>query len=249
MFVTTHRHPSRHWNRSPRDGESLSLWLGGSDDTARPFTPGTPYPDVVFGWRKTPVLSAETLQESAKSSGKGRPTPKRKEAERRNRMPLGSGRTATVRPDASKAERKAAKEAQRQAAQEERMRTREALYTGDEAHLPARDKGPARRFARDYVDARRGIGEYFLPLAIAILLISLVPIPVVQQVGMMTIWTAGLLAFGDAILLRGRVNRLARDRFGAEAASGVGFYAMMRSLQVRRTRLPRPQVKRGEFPS
>jgi hypothetical protein len=132
--------------------------------------------------------------------------------------------------------------------QEERMRTREALLTGDEANLPARDQGPARRFARDYVDARRGIGEYFLPLAMAILLITLVPVPVVQQVGLMTIWTAGLFSFGDAILLRGRVNRLTRDRFGTAESSGAGFYAMTRSLQIRRFRLPRPKVERGEFP-
>lgn len=204
----------------------------------------------MFGRQKTPVLSAETLQESPKAPGKGRPTPKRKEAEQRNRTPLGSGRTpGTVKPGASKDERKAAKEARRKIAQEERMKTREALQTGDEAHLPARDKGPARRFARDYVDARRGIGEYFLPLVMTILLVSLIPIPVVQQIGLMSIWTAGIFSFGDGILLRRKVNRLTREKFGAEVSSGAGFYAMMRSLQIRRTRLPRPQVKRGEFPS
>jgi hypothetical protein len=203
----------------------------------------------VFGRQKTPALSTETMTEAPKASGKGRPTPKRKDVEQRNRAPLGSGKApGTAKSGASKAERKAARQARRQTMQEERMKTRAALLSGDEEHLPARDRGPARRFARDYVDARRGIGEYFLPLAMAVLLISLVPIPLVQQFGLLGIWAAGLVAFGDAILLRRKVNQLTREKFGSEAASGAGFYAMMRSLQIRRYRLPRPQVKRGEFP-
>ena len=40
-------------------------------------------------------------------------------------------------------------------------------------------------------------------------------------------------------------------KFGYEAAStkGNGMYAAMRAFQMRRSRMPRPQVKRGEYPA
>jgi hypothetical protein len=53
----------------------------------------------------------------------------------------------------------------------------------------------------------------------------------------------------DSFLLRRRVQRLADERFGEKAASGTGTYALMRALQFRRGRLPKPQVQRGEFPN
>ena len=53
-------------------------------------------------------------------------------------------------------------------------RQREAMASGDERYLPARDKGPVRRFARDYVDSRFRVAEFFLPLAVVILVLSMV---------------------------------------------------------------------------
>ena len=47
---------------------------------------------------------------------------------------------------------------------------RASLASGDDRYLPARDKGPVRAFARDYVDSRRTVGEYMLPLVIVFLL-------------------------------------------------------------------------------
>lgn len=41
-------------------------------------------------------------------------------------------------------------------------RQREAMASGDERYLPVRDKGPVRRFARDYVDSRWCVAEFFL---------------------------------------------------------------------------------------
>ncbi|MDQ1288804.1 MAG: hypothetical protein QG622_2370, partial [Actinomycetota bacterium] len=37
-------------------------------------------------------------------------------------------------------------------------------------------------------------------------------------------------------------------KFGDDQARGAGGYAMMRALQLRRTRLPHPMVERGQFP-
>ena len=45
------------------------------------------------------------------------------------------------------------------------------MRTGDERYLPARDKGPVKRYIRDYVDARFSLGEAFMPLSILLIVI------------------------------------------------------------------------------
>jgi len=191
----------------------------------------------------------EEQERALRPEGKGRPTPRRREAEQRNRRPLvGGGRGPALRPGASRAERKAARKERRRVAREERLRSRQALLTGDEAHLPPRDQGPARRFARNYVDARRNLGEYFMPFALVVLFLSLIRIPLLQLAGLLLLYGTGIAVAIDCYLLRRRVNRLAVERFGARQAKGAGTYAMTRALQLRRSRLPRAQVERGRFP-
>jgi len=206
---------------------------------------GCPYAGSVFGRTKTQATSAPVQPGVVKAGGKGRPTPSRKSAEARNRHPLGSGPVA--RPGASKEERKAVRAAQREVMNAERARSRAALVTGDERYLPARDKGPARRFARDYVDARRSLGEYFLPFAVVVLILSVVPVPILRLLSIILLYSVVLAVAVDAFLLRRRITKLTVAKFGA-SATGAGGYAMMRSLQMRRTRMPRPQVPRGQFP-
>lgn len=182
-----------------------------------------------------------------KPGGKGRATPSRREAELRNRKPLVGA--PAIAPGASKAERKAAKAAATARNREERARQREALATGDEKHLPARDKGPARRFTRDYVDARRNMGELFLPVALVSVILSLASVPALKVISLLMLYALVIAIVIDAVLMRRRVIRLVTAKFGASSASGVGGYAVMRSLQIRRSRLPRPQVARGEHPT
>jgi hypothetical protein len=203
------------------------------------------YAGTVFGRTKTQQVDPAIEPAVVKVGGKGRPTPSRKAAEARNRHPLGSGPVA--RPGASKEERKAVRAAQREVMNAERARSREAMLTGDERYLPARDKGPARRFARDYVDARRSLGEYFLPFAVVVLILSIVPIPSLRLLSIVLLYSVVLAVGVDAYLLRRRVTKLTAAKF-ADKAGGAGGYAMMRSLQMRRTRMPRPQVQRGQFP-
>jgi Protein of unknown function (DUF3043) len=186
------------------------------------------------------------VQATTKTGGKGRPTPSRREAEARNRHPVVG--TPQLRADASKEERKAARLARKQAMAADRVKAREAMITGDERYLPARDRGPARRFARDYVDARRSLGEYLLPMAVIVLALSLVNIPILKLASLLALYTAVLAITIDAFLLRRRVARLAAEKFGDDKIKGVAGYAMMRALQMRRTRMPRPQVERGEYP-
>ena len=187
---------------------------------------------------------AAAAVEEVRVGGKGRPTPKRREVEQRNRRPIVG---ASPAPGASKAERKAARAAQRDALRAERARTRQALITGDERNLPLRDRGPAKRFARDYVDGRHNVGEYFLPVALIAVILSLLPLGQLSLLSLLLIYGTGLLVAVDCYMLRRRVQRAADERFGATVAHGSGTYAMMRALQLRRSRLPRPQVSRGSL--
>jgi hypothetical protein len=206
----------------------------------------------VFGRRNSteaePTGTVGSDAAAKAAAGKGRPTPKRREAEQRNRQPLvGAPRLPA---NATKEERKAAREAQRQAASAERVKSREALLTGDERHLPAQHRGPARKWARDYVDARRNLGDYLFPVAIVVLGAGLVPVPAIRPYALLAVpllYLYLVLVLVDAYLLSRRLNRQTYERFGAQSA-GVGRYGALRSMQIRRFRLPRPQVARGQYP-
>lgn len=104
------------------------------------------------------------------SSGKGRPTPSRKEAE--------AARKQNIRfPKDPKAAKAAAKERDR----ESRMRQREGMRSGDPRYLPARDQGAARAFARDYVDSRFTMAEIFIFVAVLVLVLGFIKQPLIQQ--------------------------------------------------------------------
>jgi len=182
---------------------------------------------------------------AAKPVGKGRPTPTRREAEARNKRPLVG---PALPANASKEQRKAARRAAREQLNAERALQRQALITGDDRHLPPRDKGPARRWTRDYVDARRSVGEYFLPVALVVLGMSLIRIPIFQLASLIALYGMLLLVIVDSFLAARRIKRETFARFG-DQAQGCSRYGVMRMLQLRRTRMPRPQVPRGQFPT
>jgi hypothetical protein len=182
-----------------------------------------------------------------KQGGKGRPTPRRREAEQRNRHPVVG--TPRLAPNATKEERKAARATQREALAAERAKSREAMVTGDERYLPAQHRGPARRWARDYVDSRWNVGELLLPTALVVLLMGLVPrLQVVSFFLVPALYVFALVVVVNGWFMARRINRIAVERFG-ESARGVGRYAALRSAQVRRFRMPKPMVKRGQSPS
>ncbi|MEU4271198.1 DUF3043 domain-containing protein [Streptomyces sp. NPDC026092] len=168
---------------------------------------------------------------------KGRPTPKRSEAQTQRR------RAATVPTD-----RKEAAKRQREARRSDLARQREALASGDERYLPARDKGPVRRFVRDFVDSRFAIAEFFLPMAVVILVLSMVRVPVLQNVSLLLWLGVIVMIVIDSIGIWLRLKKQLGERFPNEPKRGAVAYGLMRTLQMRRLRLPKPQVKRGERP-
>ncbi|HZF87329.1 DUF3043 domain-containing protein [Streptomyces sp.] len=168
---------------------------------------------------------------------KGRPTPKRSEAQSQRRS---VANTQMTRKEAAKRQRE-----ERRAALE---RQRQALAGGDERYLPARDKGPVRRFARDFVDSRFNIAEFFLPMAVVILVLSMVRVPALQNIALLLWLVVIVLIVLDSFVTGFRLKKRLAERFPDDNKRGAVAYALMRSLQMRRLRLPKPQVKRGERP-
>jgi len=196
----------------------------------------------VFRRRSTPDAAApadpgETAEEALERLGqetKGRPTPKRKEAEAARKQRL------TPPKDRKEAARRL-----KQKRYEERMRTQLALKTGDEAHLPPRDRGKVRRFVRDLVDSRRSVAEYLLPLLLVILLLSLFRSPVAAY-AQLVVWLGTILGtVVDTLYVIARIRRELSRRFPGESTRGAVPYGVLRSSQLRRFRLPKPQVARG----
>lgn len=172
-------------------------------------------------------MDSDTPQNTPES--KGRPTPKRKDAQAKRVV-------NSMAPAANKAERAQQKELVRQ----QRAATRAAYMRGDENALPARDRGPARRYVRDLVDSRRSIGEYFLPLLVLVLLIS--RIAPLQAVAVILMYFIMFSAIADWLVLSRRVKREVGAKFPDAPTRGLGMYAWSRSTQLRRLRAPKTQV-------
>lgn len=183
------------------------------------------------------ALVTDSKQTRDPQAPKGRPTPKRSVAQGQRRSVANTPTTRKEAAKRSRDERRAAMEKQRQ-----------ALATGDERYLPARDKGPVRRFARDYVDSRFHIAEFFLPLAVIILIMSALPQASLKNISLLLWLFVIVLIVVDSISLGFRLKKQLRERFPDANTKGAVAYALMRTLQMRRLRLPKPQVKRGERP-
>lgn len=169
-----------------------------------------------------------------KPGGKGRPTPKRRDREQRRRTPVTAPAT-----------RKEAYAGRRERLRTERAEMRTALRTGDERNLPPRDAGPARRLARDLVDARRSVAGLFMPLAFVAILLSSVRIAAVQLAADVFVLGALVAVFVDSWWLGRMVRQRVVERFGDKEAHGIRMYAVMRASTIRRMRLPPPKVERG----
>ncbi|WP_431044828.1 DUF3043 domain-containing protein [Streptomyces sp. P1-3] len=183
------------------------------------------------------VTADQPQQPRNPQAPKGRPTPKRSEAQSQRRS---LAKTPSNRKDAARR--------QREARRADLARQREALAGGDERYLPLRDKGPVRRFARDFVDSRFVVAEFFLPLAVIILVLSMVQAGAMQSYVLLLWMLVILLIVINSFVLAFQLKRALRKRFPDENLRGAVPYALMRTLQMRRLRLPKPQVKRGERP-
>ena len=165
------------------------------------------------------------------ATGKGRPTPKRKVAEKAN-----------VTNRLAPASTREGKKLQREQLRQQRVSTRAAYMRGEESALPVKDKGPARRFVRNYVDERKSVTEYFLVFIMFILFLTVIPSPAVQLGAIVLMYSAMIWVAIDGFLLSRRVKKLVAEKFPDQPTKGLGLYGWMRSTQLRRLRAPAPQV-------
>jgi Protein of unknown function (DUF3043) len=197
--------------------------------------------------RRTPteVETADTpstTPEPEQVSGKGRPTPKRRDSAPQ-RGPVVAPRT---RKEAYRRQREQTKEARAarrtSAVAMTPAQRRQALRSGDPAHLPRRDQGPTRKLARDYVDSHRMFSNYLLFL-FPLMIISYL-IPYVQ----FAVIFVFLLLLVEWYLVGRRIRAIAIERNGSAQGGpmSVGFYAGSRAYLPRRWRLPAPVVELGD---
>lgn len=191
----------------------------------------------MLGRKKAPVVDAAPPKVE-RPGAKNRPTPKRSQVEAARKRPL------------VQADRKAARQASREQVRLERMKVREAMITGNDKDLPQRDKGPVKRYVRDFVDARWNVGEFFLIIAMVVVALTLTPNDTTRLVSTLALWATVLMCLLDAWLLSRQLRKALLGKFGEEGLYGGAVrYGVLRAFQIRRTRLPKPLVGRGQYPS
>lgn len=184
---------------------------------------------------KTPQTPPPVETGEDAGPAKGHRTPTRKEQEAARKRPL----VPTDR-------RAAAKESRAKIA-EQRERARIGMAAGDPKFLPARDKGPQKKYVRDYIDARFSLGEGLLPLLVLTILSYF--FEAIAPYVLIAVWSVIAILIVEGIVVGILLKRRLGAKFGADKVErGVRWYAFMRMIQMRPLRLPKPQVKRGEYP-
>ena len=205
---------------------------------SRTGTDEGPGQDAVNGATAAPDADASAARPGAVTAGKGRPTPKRSEAERRRRQPYTAPKDRKEAARASRARQRA-----------DRTRRMEAVRRGETWALPPRDRGPVKALARDYVDSKRRISEYYMYGLLGLLVLLVPPfshIAITQALLPLLVLAAVLTMAIEGIFIGRKAKLLATERLPGESTRGVGLYSAMRALQIRKLRVPKPRVKPGD---
>jgi hypothetical protein len=177
---------------------------------------------------------AAPANQGAVTAGKGRPTPKRSEAEKRRR------------PVSAPGDRKAANRQYRERQRQDRARRQQGMQRGEQWAMPARDRGAVRALVRDYVDSRRRLSEFYMYGLLVLLVLLFIRNPLVQSIVPVLVTVAVLIMLVEGIFIGRRARALAEKRLPGESTQGVRLYAAMRALQIRQLRMPKPRIKPGD---
>jgi hypothetical protein len=181
--------------------------------------------------------STDLTEQLARAAGKGRPTPKRSEAQGRRAGP----------PPPPPTTRKEAYKRMRQTQASRRVESRAGAARGDDNYLPARDRGPVRKLVRDVVDSRRNVGSFFLVIAAVALVGTIAPSPAIKNYSTIVLLGFFLVMIVDSVVLSRRIKRKVAERFpnGDHKTRGLVWYGISRSTMIRRWRFPKPEVPLG----
>jgi hypothetical protein len=180
---------------------------------------------------------SDDAAEAVRQVGKGRPTPKRSEVERRRRQPY------TAPPT----DKKATAAQQRERRRAEQKRKMDAMRRGEEWAMPARDRGPVKALARDYIDSRRVIVSEYILFGVFALIILVFMLGSAKNSATVLYLEVGIVAVIalEALFHGTAVRRLARQRFPGESTRGIVWYIAKRSIRLRSSRIPPARVERG----
>jgi len=194
------------------------------------------------------VQGAPAKEKPAAEAKKGRPTPKRSQAERNRYQSIQGGRSSGTRTTTAARTTPLTKEEksqERDRARVERNQRLEGMKRGDERYLSARDRGPARRLARDYVDAHRRPSEFYMYALILLLVVMVSRAKALSAVTSYLLIVLVVVLVIDGMLMRRALRKLVAERLPGESTRGLTGYAIMRAIQIRRWRMPAPRVKPG----
>jgi hypothetical protein len=193
-----------------------------------------------------PSQDAPVKTTSAAQAGKGRPTPKRSEAERSRYRSIQGGTTSGRGAASSSAAPRKLTPEEKARDKANRAKRYDAMKRGDESALGARDRGNVRRYARNYVDSHRRISNYMM-IIIVLLIVALPTLGKASGSSVSYIEFAVIaVVILDAYFLGQTIRKQAEKRYPNESTRGLAWYAGMRALQIRQMRFPKPQVKPGD---
>lgn len=176
-----------------------------------------------------------TSTATVKEGGKGRPTPTRKDAEAAARERARAGK-----------DKKSAQKLMRQRRAQNNAKVRQGMKSGDTRYLPARDQGPVRAFIRDYLDVRLSFAEFLMPLLLVIMGLQYSGQDRLQSFSN-GLWSATIvLTLVDTMWLLHKLNKQIKTRFSGTDVPSWRFYAILRALQFRKLRVPKPRLKLGQ---
>lgn len=196
---------------------------------------------------ETDVVDEESAPRSH-TPGKGKPTPKRREAEGRRRGPAPppprTTREAMRRSRGNKEERKELTAKRK----EIRLEQRKRMMAGEDKYLPAKEQGPVKAYLRDLIDSRRHLLGLFMPLALIVFVALLAPNRAIQSYTTVVCLLMLLAMILEGVLNGRRLARQVRAKFPKENIRGasLGWYAFVRSSQIRKLRMPKPRVRPGD---
>ena len=179
-----------------------------------------------------PDASADLTAQLVKASGKGRPTPKRSEAQGRRQGP----------PPPPPTTRKEAYRRMRQTQAVNRVSNQRAAALGDDSALQPRDRGPVKKLVRDVVDSRRNVGSVFLFIAAIALVGTVLPSLTLRAYATYLLFLFFIAFVVDSLILARRLRRAIAEKYPNESAKGAVRYGITRTTMIRRWRYPRPSV-------
>jgi len=194
----------------------------------------------------TQSQEAPAKNRPAAQAGKGRPTPKRSEAERGRYQSITGSTTSGRGPSTGSGPKGKMTPEDKARARSDRDKRMTAMRRGEEWALGPRDRGPIKKLARDYVDSHRRPSEYYMYVLIILLVALLSRNKALNTYVSPLVLVLIVVVVIDAYFIRRALYKLAAQYYPNESTRGMTTYAVMRALQIRRFRTPAPRLKPGD---